>query len=208
MPEFYRDEIKLIPNPIDFDVFDYLQYVKENIITFVSEGNNLLIRGACGNGKTTWATKILKQYLMNKSAGNGFVSQAFFISLSNYLTQLKHNISAKSEDFLNFQEALYDIPLLVIDDLGTSSLQNDHIHETIYDLINYRNNSKLSTIYTTNLDDEDLYKNLGERLASRVINSSTNCTIKSEIDFRRPQTKNFSYTDFVKSKENNNGKKQ
>ena len=64
LPIRYLRDIPLTPSLADEQVFIDLSEIKSNIKSFVDDGKNLLIcSNNCGNGKTTMATKILKEYI-------------------------------------------------------------------------------------------------------------------------------------------------
>ena len=65
IPKRYMEEIPLTPKTEeDLKSFNRLKIERENIDEFTKNGKNLLICSpVSGTGKTTWATKILKQYI-------------------------------------------------------------------------------------------------------------------------------------------------
>lgn len=205
LPEKHKTDTRLIPSDEDLPVFEYLDYIRSHITDFVEGGNNLLIRGSTGTGKSCWSTKLIRQYLMEKSIGNGFQPRALFVNLPWFITEMKHNISNQREYFKDVRQGCYSIDLLVLDDIGATSVDSDFIHDEVYSIINGRVDSGLSTIFTTNLSDEELTKNLGARLKARVLGTSDIAQIKSTVDLRRPDSE-FSFQRFTR--ENLNGKKQ
>jgi DNA replication protein DnaC len=197
LPERHKEDTRLIPSDEDLPVFEYLDYIRTQILDFVDGGNNLLIRGATGTGKSCWSTKLLRQYLMEKSIANGFVKRALFVNIPWFVAEMKHNISNQSIYFKELREDCYTIDLLVLDDIGATSVNSDFIHDELYSIINQRADSGLSTIYTTNLSDEELEENLGARISRRVLGISDEVKIKNTVDLRRPDSE-FSFQKFVK----------
>ena len=83
----------------------------------------------------------------------------------------------KSSNF-NVLKNLLSVDLLVIDDLGTESLNNMKLSE-LFTLINTRllnqNNKATKTIISTNLSLDNLASTYGERIISRLIGSYNIC---------------------------------
>ena len=201
LPEKHKKDTALIPMKEDLDVFEYLDYVRENIVEFVQQGYNLIIMGSPGNGKTVWSTKLIRRYIMEVSINNGFRQRALFVNLPNFITDMRHSISNHDDNFDQLRESMYDIDLLVLDDLGAVSLKNDFIHDEIYSIINYRIDNELCNIYTTNLSIEELEYNLSQRLSGRIIGSSEIVEIKNKMDLRKTESKStFSFENFVKDR--------
>lgn len=195
LPEKHKEDTKLIPAPEDLAVFEYLDYLRNNIVDFVNSGSNLVIRGSTGTGKSCWSTKLLRKYIAEVSIGNGFRPRALFINLTWFIKELRRNINEKSAYFSEINKSCYTVDLLVIDDIGATNIGNDFIHDEIYSIINQRIDNELCTIYTTNLSDQELSDNLGDRLFSRVIGVSEVVEIKNRVDFRNSNN-SFSFQKF------------
>ena len=72
----------LYPDTCDINSFSMLSDIREDIKEFVRCGSNLYIYSStCGNGKTTWAIKIMLQYFNEMWAGNGFTERGIFINV-------------------------------------------------------------------------------------------------------------------------------
>lgn len=195
LPNEFKTDIKLIPSKQDYEVFEYLDYIRENIVDFVQQGNNLIIRGATGCGKSCWSTKLLRRYLMEVSIGNGYVERALFVNLIWFVSELRHNMDEKSVKFNDLRKLMHTVDFLVLDDLGATNINSDYIHDEIYSIINDRIDNGLTTVYTTNLSNDELSQNLGARLSGRIIGKSEIVTIKSKLDLRRPDSE-FSFKNF------------
>lgn len=195
LPKKLQSDEKLIPIPKDLQVFEYLDYIKQNIVEFVKGGNNLLIQGSTGNGKTTWIGKLIRAYLMEVSISNGFTPRAIFLNIPWYSSEVKHAISENLPELKELRKRCGTIDLLAIDDIGATSLNSNFIHEEIYSIINQRVDNGLCTLYTTNLSTKELEENLGSRLCGRVLGISEIVTISSTVDLRRPDSE-FSFKKF------------
>ena len=201
LPDRYKTDIKLIPSGSDLKAFEYLDYIRNNVLDFVEGGGSLVISGATGTGKTTWATKILRRYLMEVSIANGYNPRALFVNMTWFVTQIRHNIHSQSSNFISLRDSLYNIDLLVFDDIGATKIDNSFIHDEIFSIINHRADNGFCTIYTTNLSDTELIEVLGDRLSARILNLSQRVAIKNKTDMRNGESttgKDFSFNNFVK----------
>ena len=71
----------------------------------------------------------------------------------------------------NIYESVLDVDLLIIDDLGTESLNSMKLSE-LFTILNTRilnlNNKAKKTIISTNLNINDIFENYEERIGSRI----------------------------------------
>ena len=66
-----------------------------------------------------------------------------------------------------------NVPLLILDDLGTEPMIPNVTLETVYRVINERITRKLPTVIITNLASEALSERYGERITSRIVDRDT-----------------------------------
>lgn len=162
---------KLKPTtPNDREMFLRLNEIRLGIDNFVSVGKNLYITSAyTGNGKTTWAIKLLLKYFEKVWDGNGLKVRGIFAHVPTLLLRLKnfeHKISTKD------YEALKECDLVVWDDVTMANL-TAYDYTQLMALIDYRMLAGKSNIYTSNIPRfEDVQEILGNRLASRIYNAS------------------------------------
>lgn len=71
----------------------------------------------------------------------------------------------------------FDVPLLLIDDLGMEPLMQNITVEQIYNLLNARLNRGMYTALTTNLSREELKARYTERVASRLLDTRSGMAI-------------------------------
>ena len=161
----------------DEDGTDYLEFqklagIEQRIDEFVNTGANLYIHSYnCGNGKTSWAIRLMTSYFSKIWYKSNFSCQALFISVPRYLLALKESISGKNEyaDFIN--KYVLDADLIVWDDIATKVGTEFELNHLL-NMINTRMDSGKSNIFTSNLGSKELANSLGERLASRICNKS------------------------------------
>lgn len=173
LSENCKKDIKLIldADGTDQQEYEQLSNIQKNIKSFVSNGNNLYIcSNTPGNGKTSWAVKLLKAYLMKIWPESKLECKALFINVPRFLIELKSNISKKSEYIEYINEHITSVDLVVWDDIATKSA-TEFEHEHLLSLLDNRLFNKKSNIFTSNVMSNNLSTLIGDRLASRI-NSS------------------------------------
>lgn len=156
----------------DLEEFTRLKYIETNIETFVNNGYNLFIHSnICGNGKTSWAIRMIQAYFNKIWTKADLTCKALFINVPRFLLELKSNISQKSNYIEHINNNILEADLVVWDEIGLKNLTSFE-HENILSLINSRLDMNKSNIYTSNLNLEELHQALGDRLYSRVVNYS------------------------------------
>ena len=126
-------------------------------------GDNLLISGNTGVGKTFLANCIAAEILKKGRSVIYMTAHQFFSELADYTFRRNQGNS----DTLSF---LLHCDLLIIDDLGTE-LNNGFINSQLFLCINERILHKKSTIISTNLSLKQLSQTYTERISSRFIES-------------------------------------
>jgi DNA replication protein DnaC len=173
IPRNKQYSVLLTPSKEDAQAFVTLKEIKDDIIAFVENGESVYIYSDnFGNGKTTWAIKLMQKYFDGVWAGNGFRCRGIFIHVPTFLTKIKEGISRKDEDFETLKSRLMTVDLVIWDDIAATKL-GDFDHANLLTYIDQRKLNQLSNIYTGNLHQDELQEALGNRLASRVWNDST-----------------------------------
>lgn len=159
----------LIPDNCDIDAFTKLADIRENIVDFVKSGNSLYIASStCGNGKTTWAIKLMLQYFNDIWEHTAFEAKGVFISVNTFLYESKQNISRPSDDFEDLKERLLQVDLVVWDDIAVTNMSNYNF-DLLYTIINQRAFEGRCNIFTGNVLPGELEKYMGNRLTSRIL---------------------------------------
>lgn len=126
-------------------------------------GQGLWLMGSVGTGKTTLAM------LVSKAALEAGHSVAIY-SLPDLLRDIRRTFGdlpgAPSHD--EFFERLTSVDLLHLDDLGAEK-SSEWVLEELYSLINRRYEDQRSVVVTTNLDQDELKRQIGERTVSRLV---------------------------------------
>ncbi|HEX5309827.1 MAG TPA: ATP-binding protein [Solirubrobacteraceae bacterium] len=130
------------------------------IASNVDQGRSLRIVGDVGTGKTSLAM------LISKAALDAGKTVAIY-SLPRLLALIREAIE-REEGVVGFLERLSLVDLLHIDDVGAEN-QTDWALEQLYTIVNTRYEEQRSILLTTNLKEDELTDQLGERIVSRLI---------------------------------------
>lgn len=154
----------------DLKAFNLLADIKDDIMNFVANGESLYIYSEyTGNGKTSWAIKLLLKYFDSIWAGNGFRVRGYFQHVPTLFNTLKD--FSKSHEVL--KSTLETVDLVIWDDIASTKL-SDYDAQQLLIIIDTRAAEGLSNIYTGNITShESLRRAVGDRLASRIWNTST-----------------------------------
>lgn len=171
-----RKDIKLV---LDSDKSDYKSYAtlnkfKESIMNNIEDNVNLYIYSEItGNGKTSWAIKLLTEYVKKNWINIQINSRpVLFINVPQYLLELKLNIRSQSEYVQIVQDNFLKADLIVWDDIGTKTASDFELEYLLSMIDNRQRLERKVDIYTSNIIPTELQKYVGDRLASRILNTS------------------------------------
>ena len=174
IPESQRKHLTLVTDADGTDYKEFIQLadIEKNAADFVMSGKNLFIHSTtCGNGKSSWALRILKSYLYKTWAQGELTCKALFVSVPRFLLATKDNISNKNEYAEHIQKYILTADIVVWDDIAAKVGSEFEINHLL-SLIETRMSSSKCNIFTSNLSKEDMTKALGERITSRICNMS------------------------------------
>ena len=153
------------------DVLKVMSKLLEKAMKFAEEfdktGENLLICGNAGTGKTYLASCIANRAL--ERGKSVYYQSAFKLFEMFENAKFKNGENEDNSFALNF---IYDTELLIIDDIGTEFI-TQYTSAVFFDILSSRINSKKSTIITTNLELSDIDRTYSTRVASRLIGDYT-----------------------------------
>lgn len=162
----------------DLEEFKQLKGIQDNIVEFVEEGEQVYIHSTiCGNGKTSWALRLLQSYFKKIWLKTELRCRGLFINVPSLLLNLKDNISNKNEYIQHIKDNIFDADIVIWDDIGTKAATQFE-HENLFSMIDQRINLGKCNIFTSNLNDAELHEALGDRLASRICNLGANIELK------------------------------
>lgn len=170
IPERYRYTIALKPeNGEDLEAFTKLDNYKNDVLSMVDEGRGLYIWGkSTGNGKTSWACKIMSYFFRKIAFNTGLENEGLYIFLPTFLEDLRDNYDNKDKTYEAGTVHCYtcgytaDLPQFVADLLGLSSpvegfkwLVNQYNYQTeereLPDLDMYRGSTAKSSVLEESL---------------------------------------------------------
>lgn len=173
-------ELRLDNTRQDRDAFLLLKDIQNNIVSFVDKGGSLyLYSPMTGNGKTSWAIRLMQAYILGIWYNSPLTSRTLFINIPRYLIELKNSISSPSEYIDRISDNILTADLIVFDDIGTK-VGTDYEIEHLMSAINTRIECGKSNIYTSNVFPSNLADMVGARLASRIIGGSTVIEFKED----------------------------
>ena len=144
------------------------------------EQKSLLFVGNTGTGKT-FLSNCIAYELINK--GYTVIYQTAPI-LMDMAMECKYNYDRKEENRARY-ENIFEVDLLIIDDLGTETLNNNRFTE-LFNIINTRLLRNKKTIISTNLMLNELSQEYDERVMSRLIGNYIICKfIGDDIRFKK-----------------------
>lgn len=171
IPERYKYNIPLVPEQKDLPAFNELNEFMKAVVSHVEAGDGLYIWGDAGNGKTSWACKIMGYYFRKIAFSSGLENEGLYIYLPTFLENLRAYYDTKDPEFEAILNMVMGCKLLIIDDIGAERM-SEWVNERLLSFITERVNNELSTIYTSNLSPDAFRDRVEGRLASRVLGYS------------------------------------
>lgn len=182
----YSDEINQEKYNSNISPKENIKNIKNIIDNFIlnfdnPNEKNLLFTGNTGLGKTFLSSCIANEILKKGNTVLYQTAPAMLDSIIDYKF-------GKTKDSFVYDNIL-NADLLIIDDLGTESLNNFKFSE-LFNIINTRilnqNNHVTKTIISTNLNLNNLFKNYDERIVSRFVGYYNICRFFGEdIRFKK-----------------------
>jgi DNA replication protein DnaC len=156
---FERPPVTLMNEIVVKRIREYCTGIEDKI----DAGRGLWLSGNSGTGKTTLAM------LVSRTALEAGRSVAIY-SLPKLLARIRRTYEAEAgeQSYSDLFERLATVDLLHIDDLGAEN-RTEWVLEQLYALVNERYEAQRSLVVTTNLDEDELEKQIGERVVSRLV---------------------------------------
>ena len=147
---------------------------------------NILLYGPVGVGKTFLTNCIAKEILDKGYSVIYFTSMRLFDTLS----RVHFNYNNDDEISRDVQDDIFTCDLLIIDDLGTESV-NNFVAGRLFDILNERNLRRKPTIISTNLTATDLGSRYTERNFSRIFGNYL--LLNPDVEDIRIRKRRFAY---------------
>ena len=133
---------------------------------------NLVLAGNSGLGKT-----FLLNCIYERAVSRGH--SALRISAFRMFEAMRKQHFSAAADEQDFRQ-LIDVPLLLIDDLGSEPMMRNITVEYLFILLNERIAAKRHTVVATNMFRDEIKAHYGERVASRLLGNGHAATYKFE----------------------------
>lgn len=138
--------------------------IKNSIVGYLRQfkpgSKGICFYGSSGRGKTHLAMCISRSV-----KDKGYTVLA--IKSIDLLNRLRKCYQSKEQDQeIEVMRVLKNVELLLIDDIGSEKVTG-WVEEKLYEVIDTRH-ERLTTIFTTNLNGEEMSKKLGQAIASRI----------------------------------------
>lgn len=178
LPKVYWDEVKLSIPEADAEAYKRLNEIKNNIIELSRPSldikNLLICSDKVGNGKTSWAIKIL-QYFLFKSAQELYYqgkenAYGCFIPVVNFVSLSREYNESRRQKYYDMMDMIENARVVVFDDIASMEYSRAELM-ALYEAIDGRLLRKQFCIFTTNFEDKYdkiLLERLGVRLADRI----------------------------------------
>lgn len=144
--------------------YSFLVSIEHDIEKFIKDGGNLYLYSKnTGNGKTSWAIRLLKDYLKSIWYKCDVKCHGLYLPVSKYFLALKDSISNKNDFIETIKNDITSVDLIVWDDIFNKTL-TPYESEVLLSILDDRISNKLSNIFTANTDS-----NIDNaRLSSRI----------------------------------------
>lgn len=184
---YYSDEINVEKYGLNISPRENIKTIKKISENFIKNfenpsEKNLLFTGNTGLGKTFLCNCIAYELLKQ---GKTVLYQTAPVMIDNIINCRFGKLDTNS----NIIENILNVDLLIIDDLGTETLNNMKLTE-LFTIINSRilnqNNKITKTIISTNLDLKTIFSIYNERIGSRFVGHYNICKfIGDDIRFKK-----------------------
>lgn len=169
--DLYSDEINKEKYNSNISPRENIKNIKNIAEDFIKNfnnpnSNNLLFTGNTGLGKTYLSNCIANEIL---KLGKTVLYQTTPVMLDSIIDYRFGKNTTQ-----NICDHIYSTDLLIIDDLGTETINSMKSTE-LYNIINTRLLNMKKTIISTNLNIKNLYENYDERIVSRFVGHYSIC---------------------------------
>lgn len=176
----YSDEINKEKYNSNISPRENIKIIKKLAEQFINDfdnpnSKNLLFTGNTGLGKTFISNCIANEVLKSGKTVLYQTSPVMLDSIIDYRFGKKNS--------QNICDSIYSVDLLIIDDLGTETINSMKFTE-LFNIINTRllnnSNNVTKTIISTNLNMKNLYETYDERIVSRFVGYYNICRFFGE----------------------------
>ena len=173
LPVAKRKPQQLKVQEVDYIAYLRLDTIRKDIVNWVNEGKNLyIVSNTTGNGKTSWAIKLMLRYFDQVWSGNGFRTRALFIHVPTFLLKCK-DFNNVDPEFEELKRQLQEVDLVVWDDIASTGLSKYDHTNLLVTIDNRVMNGKANIVTGNHTSKKDLEEILGSKLTSRLFGNET-----------------------------------
>ena len=174
LPLRYYDEIHLRCNRshVDFEAYQQLHSIQQKVNEFAYQGKAVFIYSRNkGNGKSSWACKLLREFIIRFFVQNPEEHPPLFIDMRRFFSEFHPKSWSQTDYVQKIIRDVYDSPLVVWDDIFFNYQEDIEKINWLSSVIETRILNLKSNIYTSNTNprQEGLEDVLGSALYSRVL---------------------------------------
>ena len=175
---FYSSEVNREKYGINKSPRENIEQIRDISLNFAcniknKDEKNLLFIGNTGLGKTFLSNAIAKMVIDN---GYSVIYQTAPVFIDKIM---QYKFSYNKEEKKDLYNKIFEVDLLIIDDLGTETMTNNKYTE-LFNIINTRLLSNKKIIISTNLKLNELFSRYDERIISRLIGEFKICKFVGE----------------------------
>lgn len=166
----YRDvtfesiEKKGIPKHL-LENFKIVKSFADNLSANIEKGHGLIMAGNPGTLKTTFAIAILRKWIDENNNG-------FLVNMCSLIDNLFTLRERNKEEWAKYEHRIRNVPLLVLDDLGSENIEQNWILSKVDSIISERYSKMKSIIITTNFSFDELSGTYSGRIIDRLADTS------------------------------------
>ena len=166
IPKLYIPDSTLIAySEEDKKSYSFLVSIENDIETFVKNGNNLYVYSKnTGNGKTSWAIRLLKDYLKSIWYKCDIKCHGLYLPVSKYFLSLKDSLSHKNDFIESIKDDITKVDLIIWDDIFNKTLTS-YESEVLLSILDDRISNNLSNIFTANTNSNVDNARLSSRIS-------------------------------------------
>jgi len=155
---------------------EYMKNLKELLLNYAvnfpsNEKKTILFSGKTGLGKT-FLLNCMSKVILEKG------HTTLRISAYNMSNKLFSSVFQGASDNQYIVQSLFDVELLIIDDLGTEIQRNNFTSEDLFNILNERMTKNKHTFLSTNLSLPELRDRYSDRITSRLYDTSKTMLVK------------------------------
>lgn len=146
------------------DSINRLNAIKNDISSFIKEGQNLIISSTGPiTGKTSWSVKLMCKYFDEVWMYKNYVVRGFFLSVPDFLHNMKSYKYRDDEEYLNIEYCIKNADLVIWDEFFTNKLSESE-QKLLNTLLSMRLNRGKANIFN-GIEPEDIEEYLGYKLS-------------------------------------------